>query len=101
MALSPTDERILISCSDFTARILRLVPGRHPKITLAHPTRVQGVAFSPNGRSVATATWWSDLTDQTARLWNADSGELMHELKGHQAGVIAVTFSPDSQMGRS
>ena len=108
VALSPTDDRFVIGCADFSSRILRVAPGRRPTITIQPPTRIHNsaVALSPDGQLVATGTWWSDLADFTARIWNAATGELIHELKHqqgsqparHQQGVTAVAFSPDSQM---
>jgi len=47
------------------------------------------VAFSPNGASVVTGSF-----DKTARLWRADSGELLLTLTGHVDDVYAAAFSP-------
>jgi eukaryotic-like serine/threonine-protein kinase len=53
---------------------------------------VFSVAFSPDGRRLATAT-----ADQTARLWDASSGVPLLELKGHTGPVLSVAFSPDGK----
>ncbi len=48
------------------------------------------VAFSPDGRRLATSS-----EDQTVRLWDADSGQEVLTLRGHTDIVTSVAFSPD------
>ena len=52
---------------------------------------VQWVAWSPDGRHIATAG-----NDASARIWDAETGELDAELIGHAAGVITVDWAVDS-----
>jgi WD40 repeat protein len=52
-----------------------------------------GVAFSPDGRLLATASW-----DNTARLWDPATGEHRRTLTGHDAVVAGVAFSPDGRL---
>jgi WD40 repeat protein len=54
-----------------------------------HENVVEFGAFSPNGKWVATGSW-----DRTARIWNAETGDLMHILEGHDGAVSYVAFSP-------
>ena len=63
--------------------------GPHPR---AHTDTVRGVAFSPDGRLLASAS-----EDKTVKVWDATTGELLHDLSGHERRVIAVAFSPDGQ----
>ena len=48
--------------------------------------------FSPDGRRIVTGS-----ADQTAKLWDAASGEELLTLKGHSDSVLSVAFSPDGQ----
>ena len=54
---------------------------------------MRGVAFSPDGRLLATAS-----TDKTARLWDPATGDCVRTLTGHAAGVRGVAFSPDGRL---
>jgi WD40 repeat protein/serine/threonine protein kinase len=66
----------------------RLTPLR---ILTGHTDEIYGIAFSANGQSIATGS-----ADQTARLWRAADGALLHTLPGHTDEVRGVAFSPDS-----
>ena len=52
-----------------------------------------GVAFSPDGRLLATAS-----LDGTARLWDPATGEHRRTLTGHTGWVHGVAFSPDGRL---
>ncbi|MHA2297565.1 MAG: eIF2A-related protein [Candidatus Hodarchaeales archaeon] len=51
------------------------------------------IDFSPDSKLLATGG-----KDETVRLWNATSGDLITVLAGHARGVKAVAFSPDGTM---
>ena len=53
---------------------------------------VFGVAFSPDGKALATAG-----ADHTVKIWNLESGELLTTYRGHQESVLSVAFSPDGK----
>jgi WD40 repeat protein len=48
------------------------------------------IAMSPDGHQVA-----GGADDGSLAVWNADTGEVMHELGGHSSRVETVAFSPD------
>jgi len=54
-----------------------------------HERGVLAVAYSSDGRRIA-----SGALDNTARLWDAESGTEVRCLRGHERGVRGVAFSP-------
>ncbi len=57
-----------------------------------HTGDVWGVAISPDGKYLATAS-----ADQTARLWDLASGETIRVFAGHSREVWDIAFSPDGK----
>jgi hypothetical protein len=57
-----------------------------------HTGFVIGVAFSPDGRRIASAS-----LDQTVKVWDAGSGQETLTLTGHSDSVNGVAFSPDGR----
>lgn len=58
-----------------------------------HSAAVKDVAISPDGKLFAGGSGWP-FGDDTARVWDAETGELLHIFR-HPGLVQCVAFSPD------
>ncbi|MCX8238883.1 MAG: hypothetical protein OSB05_08700 [Akkermansiaceae bacterium] len=62
------------------------------EITKPHDDTITGLAFSPDGSHLATAS-----TDRLVKLHRLDTGALLHKLEGHTNHVLDVAWSADGQ----
>jgi WD40 repeat protein len=58
-------------------------------VQLTHARDIRAMALSGDGHLLITASW----EDRTVRLWNAQDGVQLRQLKGHEKDVIAVSLS--------
>jgi WD40 repeat protein len=86
-AASDWDGRVTLHDAGSRAVVRELV--RDPQTGRAHAGPTWRVAWSRDGRRLATASW-----DRTVRVWSADTGELIRTIPAGVGGH-AVAFSPD------
>ncbi len=58
-----------------------------------HSDRVASLAFSPDGRLLASGSW-----DGSIVLWEASTGRPLDRLTGHADAVTDLAFSPDGRL---
>ncbi len=101
VCISPDGQWLASSGADGIVRLWDLRQGKYPpecdavystvaRQLLGHTEQVYTVAFSPDGRLLA-----SGGVDRVIYLWEVATGKALHILDGHQATVKAVAFSPD------
>ena len=73
-------------------RLWDVESGRALRTLEGHGNGVPSVAFTPDGQTLASASW-----DNTVRLWNVESGRALRKLEGHGYWVLSIAFSPDGQ----
>ncbi|RYP03115.1 hypothetical protein DL765_010598 [Monosporascus sp. GIB2] len=88
-----THKQTLDSHGDKTVWVQNVGIGTYKETFDIHSCWVRAVAFSPDGKVLASASG-----DRTIRLWDATTGAHKRTLDGHSDWVISVAFSPDGKM---
>ena len=96
VAFSP-DGRQLASGGSFggwaTLKVWDTATGQELFALRGHQDPAWGVAFAPDGQTVASASG-----DRTIKLWDLVTGAERATLRGHTDQVDAVAFSPDGKL---
>jgi WD40 repeat protein/serine/threonine protein kinase len=115
LAYSPDGRLLAGGCGDGRVQLLAVAPGPQFGVCVhmlrGHGGPVTAVAFSPDGRRLASGS-----ADQTIKIWDptpnpkglvaegegrwtrtGPDGEELWTLKGHTAGVVGLSYSPDGK----
>ena len=60
---------------------------------IGHAEWIRSLAFSPDSKTLLSSS-----NDKTVRLWDVQTGQLLHLLTGHRDRVKCVGISPDGQI---
>src|SRR5437763_3134994 len=65
-----------------------------------HKKRPERVAFSPDGKTLASASivFSEDNNEAEVLLWDVTTGKLRTRLLGHTYSTYALAFSPDGKL---
>jgi len=66
--------------------------GKGLRTLIGHTERLSSLAWSPDGKRLATASG-----DKTTKLWDAATGKELLTLTGHIDSVKSVAWSPDTK----
>ena len=86
------DGRFGLTAMDHKVKCLELSTGRLVRVFTDWSDRIECVAYSPDGKTMASSGLGNELT-----LWDVSTGLPIRTFSGHTRWVPSVAFSPDGQ----
>jgi len=92
LALDPDGEKLAVGYADGSISLWNVQTAKRVGDPLkGHSTAVADLAFSPNGKMLASAS------DNTIRLWDVDGGGSIGDPLEHEGQVLSVAFHRDGE----
>jgi WD40 repeat protein len=88
--LLPDGKRVLVGTAAGLVLLLRLSDGKELR-RMDHRDHVPDLALSPDGLRAASC----GHNGRLIKVWDVESGRLIHTFDGHMSAVRGVAFSPD------
>ncbi len=92
----PDDKSMLLKHSETGWYRLRLSDETYFLPLIGHQDLILSTAIDPAGERVISCG-----NDETVRVWDVKTGELLHTMLGHRSWVLSVAISPDGKLGFS
>ena len=91
LAFSPDSARLAVGHrNDLLLYDLRT--GAPPRMLTGHTDTLADVAFSPDGRTLATVSH-----DRLLKLWDSEDGDERYSVVAHRSRIASVDFSPNGR----
>jgi WD40 repeat protein len=100
VALGGLDDRRTNRQLDPAIRIFELASGQEVATMRGHETRTRNLAFSPDGRLLASGSVGTVVTkDETVRIWDVATGHELRRFEGHLGPIntVAFAFAPNGR----
>jgi RNA polymerase sigma factor (sigma-70 family) len=94
VAFSPDGKILATGGRNSTFRLWEMATGKELRQIQGHPGTGLFVAFSLDGKLLATA---ASCGDNPLCVWETATGKELRRFQGHLHGVVFVAFGPDSQ----